>query len=101
MSRNWWKRGNSLISMNIRWHCIGHLQSNKVKYIADWIHMIHSVDSVDLAKEIQKSAERSGRDVSISLVEVNTSEEATKFGVRPDGAAGIDRQSVRHFQTYR
>lgn len=82
------EKRNSLISRNIRWHFIGHLQSNKVKYIADWIHMIHSVDSVDLAKEIQKRAERSGRTIDI-LVEVNTSEEATKFGVRPDGAAAL------------
>ena len=88
------EKRNSLLSRNIRWHFIGHLQSNKVKYIAECIHMIHSVDSVELAKEIQKRAERSGRTIDI-LVEVNTSEEATKFGVRPaDAAALIDNISA-------
>ncbi len=82
------EKRNRLIEKNLRWHYIGHLQSNKVKYIAEWIHMIHSVDSVDLAKEIQKRAERCNRTIDI-LVEVNTSEEATKFGVKPDDAAKL------------
>ena len=67
---------------NIHWHFIGHLQSNKVKYIADWIFLIHSVDSENLAVEIQKRAEKANRVIDV-LVEVNTSEEATKFGVKP------------------
>lgn len=77
-----------LIDRNIRWHCIGHLQTNKVKYIAEWIHMIHSVDSIGLAKEIQKRAEQFKRSIDV-LVEVNTSEEATKFGVKPDDAPAL------------
>jgi len=73
---------NALLGKNIRWHFIGHLQSNKVKYIADWIYLIHSVDSESLAAEIQKRVEKANRTIDI-LVEVNTSEEATKFGVKP------------------
>jgi len=72
----------------VRWHFIGHLQTNKVKYIAGWIHMIHSVDSETLAAEIQKRAERLNTSIDI-LVEVNTSEEATKFGVKPVGAIAL------------
>ncbi len=73
---------NTLVDKNIHWHFIGHLQSNKVKYIADWIYLIHSVDSESLATEIQKRAEKANRNIDI-LVEVNTSEEATKYGVKP------------------
>jgi pyridoxal phosphate enzyme (YggS family) len=67
----------------IRWHFIGHLQSNKVKYIAEYIHLIHSVDDERLAEEIQKRAERTGRSVDV-LVEVHTTDEATKYGVPPE-----------------
>ena len=70
----------------IRWHFIGHLQTNKVKYIAEWITMIHSVDSVSLAKEINKRAANAGRTIDV-LIEVNTSDEASKYGVPPDGSA--------------
>ncbi len=73
---------NILTGKKISWHFIGHLQSNKVKYIADWIHLIHSVDSENVASEIQKRAEKANRTIDV-LVEVNTSEEATKFGVKP------------------
>ena len=67
----------------IRWHFIGHLQSNKVKYIAEYIHLIHSVDNVRLAEELQKRAEKINRDIDI-LVEVHTTDEATKYGVPPE-----------------
>jgi pyridoxal phosphate enzyme (YggS family) len=72
----------------IHWHFIGHLQSNKVKYIANWIHYIHSVDSESLAAEIHKRAEKAGRKIDV-LIEVNTSEEATKFGVKPSKALDL------------
>jgi hypothetical protein len=75
----------------IRWHFIGHLQTNKVKYIAGWIRMIHSVDSESLAAEIQKRAERFNTTIDV-LVEVNTSEEATKFGVKPGAAIELIRK---------
>jgi pyridoxal phosphate enzyme (YggS family) len=79
------EKRNALLDRSIAWHFIGHLQSNKVKYIADWISMIHSVDSIGLATEIGKRAAKAGRTIDV-LIEVNTSEEATKFGVRPDKA---------------
>ena len=65
---------------DIRWHLIGHLQTNKVKYIIDKVYMIHSVDSLRLAEEISKEAEKRGVTVRI-LIEVNVSGEESKFGV--------------------
>ncbi len=87
---------DKLLKKEIRWHFIGHLQSNKVKYIADWIYLIHSVDSESLACEIQKRAEKTNRIIDI-LVEVNTSEEATKFGVKPINAIEL-LKNIGQFQ---
>ena len=64
----------------VRWHMIGHLQTNKVKYIIDKVSMIHSVDSFHLAEEIDKRAEHHGTAMDI-LVQVNTAEEDSKFGI--------------------
>ncbi len=66
-----------------RWHLIGHLQTNKVKYIIDKVEMIHSVDSIELAKEIDSRAAKHGRVMDI-LLQVNVSGEETKFGVSPE-----------------
>lgn len=85
------EKRKALSERPIRWHFIGHLQTNKVKYIIDWIHLIHSVDSRGLAEEIQKRAEKIGKVVDI-LVEVNTSEEATKYGVKPAEAGELIRE---------
>lgn len=64
----------------IRWHMIGHLQRNKVKYVIDRACLIHSVDSLELAETIQKEAEK--RDLVMPvLVEVNVAEEESKFGI--------------------
>lgn len=65
---------------DIKWHLIGHLQTNKVKYIVDKVHLIHSVDSVKLAKEIEKEAAKKDITVNI-LVQVNVANEDTKFGL--------------------
>ena len=65
---------------DIRWHMIGHLQTNKVKYIVDKVHLIHSVDSVKLAMEIEKEAAKKDIIVNI-LVQVNVANEDTKFGL--------------------
>ena len=67
---------------DIRWHMIGHLQTNKVKYIADKVYMIHSIESEKLAKEINKQALKAGRVIPI-LIEVNIAGEESKFGVTP------------------
>lgn len=68
------------IEGNVNWHLIGHLQTNKVKYIIDKVALIHSVDSISLAEEISRRAEKAGliKDV---LVQVNVAEEETKFGI--------------------
>ncbi len=70
---------------DIRWHMIGHLQRNKVKYIIDKVFLIHSVDSYRLACEISKEAVKRGIEVNI-LIEVNVAEEESKFGVYKDEA---------------
>ena len=67
----------------IQWHLIGHLQTNKVKYIIDKVALIHSVDSVKLAEEISKRALQHGITANI-LLEVNIAEEESKFGIRPE-----------------
>lgn len=64
---------------DIRWHYIGHLQSNKVKYIAPFIHLIHAVDSVKLLTEIDKQAAKNHRVIDI-LLQVHVAMEETKFG---------------------
>ncbi len=68
---------------NIRWHFIGHLQTNKVKYIAEYVHLIHTVDSERLGNELQKRGTKAGRTLN-ALVEVHTTDEATKYGVSPE-----------------
>lgn len=71
------------LPQDIRWHLIGHLQTNKVKYIIDKVYMIHSVDSYKLACEISKHAQKHNVVMPI-LVEVNVANEETKFGVKPE-----------------
>ncbi|RGT74526.1 YggS family pyridoxal phosphate-dependent enzyme [Mediterraneibacter massiliensis] len=66
---------------DIRWHMIGHLQTNKVKYIIDKVELIHSVDSLRLAETIEKEAEKKNCTANI-LVEVNVAEEESKFGLK-------------------
>ncbi len=64
---------------DIRWHFIGHLQSNKVKYIAPFVHLIHGVDSLKLLKEINKQAAKHNRIIDV-LLQVHIAQEETKFG---------------------
>lgn len=71
------------IKGDVNWHMIGHLQSNKVKYIIDKVCLIHSLDRKSLAKEIQKRAKQNDM-VAEVLVQVNVSEEETKFGLKVD-----------------
>jgi pyridoxal phosphate enzyme (YggS family) len=67
----------------VRWHLIGHLQTNKVKYIIDKVSMIHSVDSLRLAQEINKRAQQHNLTMDI-LIQVNSAQEESKFGVSVD-----------------
>lgn len=64
---------------DIRWHMIGHLQTNKIKYIIDDVYMIHSVDSMHLAKAISKEAVKRNKTIKI-LLEINVAKEESKFG---------------------
>lgn len=79
---------------DIKWHMIGHLQRNKVKYIIDKAALIHSVDSLRLAEEISHEAVKRNIEVSI-LIEVNTSGEESKFGVSVDGALPLIQEISR------
>ncbi len=69
----------TVLPKDIRWHFIGHLQSNKVKYIAPFVHLIHGVDSFNLLKEINKQAAKNNRIIDC-LLQVHIAEEETKFG---------------------
>ena len=68
---------------DIHWHLIGHLQTNKVKYIVDKVELIHSVESIKLAKTIDKEAGKKGVKANI-LIEVNVANEDTKFGLKTE-----------------
>ncbi len=64
---------------DIQWHMVGHLQSNKVKFIASFVHMIHSVDTLKLLQEIDKQARKNNRTISC-LLQIHIADEDTKFG---------------------
>lgn len=76
---------------DIRWHMIGHLQRNKVKYIAEYVSLIHSVDSLLLAQTIEKEAVKHDRVIPI-LIEVNVAREESKFGVSIEDAPKLADQ---------
>ncbi len=73
---------------DIRWHMIGHLQRNKVKYIVDKVSLVHSVDSLRLAEELSRQAEKKQTELDI-LVEVNIAQEESKFGTSRAEAAQL------------
>jgi pyridoxal phosphate enzyme (YggS family) len=83
-----------LKEQEIRWHYIGHLQSNKAKHIVDFIHLIHSVDSERVAAELNKRAERLNRTIDV-LLEVHTTDEATKYGVLPEKTLDLAKEISR------
>ena len=73
---------------DIRWHMIGHLQSNKVKYIAPFVHLIHGVDSFKLLQEINKQGLKNGRRISC-LLQFHIAQEDTKFGLSLEEATAF------------
>ncbi|MEO0734805.1 MAG: YggS family pyridoxal phosphate-dependent enzyme [Bacteroidota bacterium] len=73
---------------DIRWHFIGHLQRNKVKYLASFIHLIHAVDSARLLREIDRRAVAAGRHIPV-LLQYHIAAEESKYGLDPDNAAAI------------
>ena len=91
----------SVLPKDIEWHFTGHLQTNKVKYIAPYVSMVEAVDSLKLLKEINRQAERCGRVIKV-LLELHIAEESTKYGLTLDacrqlleGGEWRDMQHVR------
>lgn len=90
---------STLLPADIRWHFIGHLQTNKVKFIAPFVHLVHGVDSFKLLREIDKQAARAGRVIDC-LLQVHIAREETKFGLDENELAAtleeIDRAGVKN-----
>jgi pyridoxal phosphate enzyme (YggS family) len=78
---------------DINWHLIGHLQTNKVKYIAPFVSLIHSVDSLELAQEISKQALKNNRIIPI-LLQVHVAQEDSKFGLKPEMVETVCKQII-------
>ena len=89
----------TLVEKGVDWHLIGHLQTNKAKYVPEIFSMVHSVDSVELTNELERRCEAAGK-VMEALVEVNVSHEESKFGIEPDCAADFLRtvSSCQHIK---
>lgn len=83
-----------VLPKDIRWHLIGHLQRNKVKYVVDKAALIHSVDSFKLAEEISKEALKKNVEVDI-LIEVNVAEEESKFGAKAEDTVELVSQVAK------
>ncbi len=77
-----------------RWHMIGHLQTNKVKYIVPFIEMIHSVDSIKLLKEIEKHAAKNQRKIPV-LIEIHIAKEESKYGIKPHDAGLFVQEAIQ------
>ncbi len=93
------EKWDALDKENLRVHFIGSLQKNKVKYIADKVCMIHSLDSEDLAREIDKQCKKHGRVMDV-LVEINCAKEENKGGVAPEDAEALC-QALGKFESIR
>jgi PLP dependent protein len=89
-----------LLPADIQWHLIGHLQTNKVKYIAPFVHLIQSLDSAKLAAEIDKQAKKCNRVIDC-LLEVYIASEETKFGFSPEEAEDFLKNKVADFPNIR
>ena len=84
----------------VRWHMIGHLQTNKVKYIIDKVDLIHSVDSYKLAAEIDKRAGAKGINMDI-LLQINSAQEESKFGISMDETEELIRKILDNCENVR
>lgn len=84
------EKREQLKDIPVRWHFIGHLQSNKARQIAGWVTLIHSLESLSLAKELDRQAEKLGRSPEV-LVEVNTTGESSKYGIAPEQTVSFVR----------
>ncbi|HLT52858.1 MAG TPA: YggS family pyridoxal phosphate-dependent enzyme [Flavobacteriaceae bacterium] len=74
-----------LLPKDIEWHMIGHVQTNKIKYMASFVHLIHGVDSLKLLKEINKQAKKHSRTINC-LLQIKIAEEDSKFGMSANDA---------------
>ena len=83
MTEKWEK-----LPKDIKWHMVGHVQRNKVKYMAEYVDLIHAVDSLKLLKEIEKQAKKYDRTISC-LLQIKIAEEDTKYGINVDEARNI------------
>jgi hypothetical protein len=83
----------AVVGGRARWHFIGHLQTNKVKKAVDLFDLIETVDSIDLAREIDKRSAAAGKTMPV-LIEINSGEEGQKAGVRPDDAEALLRAAA-------
>ena len=93
------KKYEDLKDTDIKWHMIGHLQKNKVKYIIDKTVLIHSVDSLSLAEEIDKRAKNRGLVANV-LIELNIGEEESKFGIKEENIYDFIK-SLENFENIR
>ncbi len=87
-----WQDKKDALPADIRWHLIGHLQTNKVKYVAGQVSLIHSLDRLELADAIEKQAKAKGIAAVPCLVQVNMSGEESKFGLDPALVVDFVRQ---------
>jgi len=83
-----------VLPKDIRWHMIGHVQTNKVKYMASFVHLIHGVDSLKLLKEINKQAEKNNRVIDVLLQQFIADEE-TKFGFDEDEIRQVMKDEIQ------
>ena len=74
---------HDILPDDIKWHFIGHLQSNKIKYIAPFVHLIHSIDSYKLLQEVNRHGEKQNRRIAC-LLQIHIAQEETKFGFTPE-----------------
>ena len=88
------------LPQDIRWHFIGHLQSNKVKYIAPFVHLIHGIDSLKLLKEVNKQALKLSRVIEV-LLQVHIAQEETKFGLNEEELRDLLGQHHSHLASVR
>ena len=89
-----------VLPKDIRWHMIGHVQTNKVKYMAPFVHLIHGVDSLKLLKEINKQAQKNNRVIEVLLQQFIADEE-TKFGLDEAEIRQIMQEEVQHLTNIR
>lgn len=89
-----WQEKKDLLPQDIRWHLIGHLQTNKVKYVVGRVALIHSLDRIELADAIEKQAKAKGIDGVPCLIQVNMSGEESKFGLDPLQVKDFVRQML-------